>query len=91
MQHVVCSPCTRSMHKIQTQQRHLADDVQDAAVGDVGVAAVDEAVVDEGERLEELLLGGVRLRVVLQVLLHVHVRVHQAVVQHLPAQRSSNV
>mmetsp|Transcript_16328 Transcript_16328/g.48947 ORF Transcript_16328/g.48947 Transcript_16328/m.48947 type:complete len:467 (-) Transcript_16328:785-2185(-) len=72
-------------HQAHAEGRHLADDVQDAGLGNILVAAVDEGLVDEGERLQELLLGGVRLSVVLQVLLHVHVGVHHAVVQHLPS------
>lgn len=38
-----------------------------------------------GTHLQKLGLGVVRLRVILKILTHVHIGMHQCVVQHLPA------
>ncbi len=46
---------------------------------DVFVAAIQQRVVDERQRLQQLVLGVIGLRIILEILAHVHIGVHQRV------------
>ena len=53
------------------EHAHLADDIQELAIGDGVILRVDQGLVHDQQRLQQLLLGVVGLRIVLQHLLHI--------------------